>query len=271
MRDEIDLEVTRAVIGELLPALVNKRGEIIDGRHRLKMNAKWRRVELDLDELKTHAARLVINTQRRIASDEDYDEFAEYLRKTEPGEEDYTVKSGQTIVERICEITGIPERTVRYHLNAAFKAATVATSSASDFERVEVGVPEPIADTLKEAVAGLRALLEEHPDQTQQIVEGFNEHVGNAPLMSAPVDGRARKKEKTATKTSDEFDATDFLKSMSKWSTASTTIRLPTEVMIRAVKSMDGQTRERFLVFARVILNAAEQLQRIVEQFREVA
>ena len=52
--------------------------------------------------------------------------------KTEPGEKAYTVKSGQTVVERISELTGISERTVRSHLDDRYKqgqekVATLAT------------------------------------------------------------------------------------------------------------------------------------------------
>jgi len=115
-KDLTSLKQTEAVVGPLLPVLVNKKGIVIDGRHRLKANPKWQRLELDLDEMKTHAVRLVLNTQRRIAGNGDYSEFAQYLRKTEPGDKKYTVKSGKTIAKRISELTGINLRSVQRHL-----------------------------------------------------------------------------------------------------------------------------------------------------------
>jgi len=80
--------------------------------------------------------------------------------KTEPGEKAYTVKSGQTVVERISELTGISERTVRSHLDDRYKqgqekVATLATLG----ERVEVGVLGVLASTSFSLSRGMIRLL----------------------------------------------------------------------------------------------------------------
>jgi hypothetical protein len=116
MTDVNDLKQTAITVGELVPVLVNKKGIVIDGRHRQQVNPGWLTREVDLDDLKTHAARLVVNTQRRTAGKEDYEEFAKYLRETEPGDKKYKVKSGETIAERISTLSGINLRTVQRHL-----------------------------------------------------------------------------------------------------------------------------------------------------------
>ena len=116
MKDLTPYKQTESVVGQLLPVLVNKRGAIIDGRHRVKANPNWRRTILNLNELQTHVARLVINTTRRTADTLDYQELAQYLQKTEPGKDRYHVKNGKTIAARITELTGIPYSTVMDHI-----------------------------------------------------------------------------------------------------------------------------------------------------------
>jgi hypothetical protein len=48
--------------------------------------------------------------------------------------------------DSFCELTGIHDRTVHRHLSSKFKGPQgPETDSLSDFERVEVGVPDPIS------------------------------------------------------------------------------------------------------------------------------
>ena len=100
------LKRSREKVGELLPVLVNKKGFVIDGRHRLAACKDWKREVLDLDELDSVVARFVANTQRDDSEEhraESINDYAKILRKEEPGSKPYTVKSGKTITGRIAE------------------------------------------------------------------------------------------------------------------------------------------------------------------------
>lgn len=147
-----ELKATEKLVGQLLPVLENKGGEIIDGRHRLEANPSWKKVVLDLDALQSHIARLVANAARRPAEPSDYDELAEYLRKTEPGDKPYNVKSGRSIAERINDLTGIPERTVRHNLSDKYKQPQKKVASVATFSNARRPKPTIAGNQFLETV-----------------------------------------------------------------------------------------------------------------------
>jgi len=114
-----EIRSTSKRIGRVVSVLVNPKGEVIDGYHRLQANGKWPKRTLRLDALQTRVARLVINRTRRTANIRDYEELARFLHKTEPGKDRYHVKNGKTIAARITELTGIPYRTVMDHIGGS--------------------------------------------------------------------------------------------------------------------------------------------------------
>jgi len=111
-----EIRSTSKVIGRVVPVLVNPKGEVIDGYHRLRADGKWPKRTLRLNALQTRVARLVINRTRRTANRRDYEELAQYLQKTEPGKDHYHVWNGKTVAARIAKLTGIPYSTVMDHI-----------------------------------------------------------------------------------------------------------------------------------------------------------
>lgn len=175
---EQGLKQSREIIGELLPVLKNKRGIIIDGRHRKAVNRNWKEEKVDLDELQTFVARLVINTQRRIADEADYREIAEHLIKKEPGKDRYHVASGKTVADRISELTGIHERVVRYNLPDKFKGPQKAEShSASLGPGERVHVPKSLARDIEGVVEEAKRFAEKNPHMQHQIVQDLRSHL----------------------------------------------------------------------------------------------
>jgi len=111
-----EIRSTSKKIGRVLPVLMNPKGEVIDGYHRLQTSGKWPKRILRFNALQTRVARLVINRTRRTANTRDYQELAQYLQKTEPGKDRYHVRNGKTIARRITDLTGIPYSTVMDHI-----------------------------------------------------------------------------------------------------------------------------------------------------------
>ncbi len=164
------LKATSKVAGQLFPILVDKQGKIIDGKHRFEANQNWKRLEWDVDELTAHRARLVMNAIRRQVDPQDYNEFAEYLLKTEPGDQPYRVASGLTIAERISELTGIPERTVYDHLKPEFKRTKEIIAGPAITATEKVTVPESLAEPVRQMVERVKEETVAHPEKAREIV-----------------------------------------------------------------------------------------------------
>jgi hypothetical protein len=127
-----------------------------------------------------------------------------------------------------------------------------------------MSVPEVVADSVKSVLGGLRCLVQDHPDRASEIIQKFNQELEMTPLLARPRE-RSEKTRRTGEK-GEEFDANAFLLKMRRWSTASASaITFPTEVTTRLVRDMDEEHRGEFLAFAKVILDASEQLEKIVE------
>ena len=61
---------TETAVGQIYPVLLDKQGEIIDGRYRLKANPNWPRLQLDhvASEEQRLLIRLISNTCRKDIS-----------------------------------------------------------------------------------------------------------------------------------------------------------------------------------------------------------
>lgn len=268
MSEEIDLASTGKKVGQLLPVLVNPKGEIVDGRHRLKANKNWKKVTLDLDDLQTHVARLVINTQRRIADEEDYNELAQFLRKSEPGDKPYRVKSGKSIAQRISELTGIPLSTVYDNLGDDQKQNQEKVTASVTFGRGKsVRVPKPLAEPLREVVDKIKKLVEAEPEKTEEILKNCAEGLKVAAALSQP--RKKRKHEKTETKDED-WSPEHFVKKLNKASSQLTfLIDLPKTIVRQVLKEMNDLNRETCRIIIRDLVEAATKLQYALEEASE--
>src|SRR3989337_2338230 len=101
-KENYSLAASKAGLGELVPILKDKFGNIIDGFHRKGENQNWREETagwIDTPE-KLEAARLAVNFARRRMAPEEISERVGNL-----------VKAGMK-AEEIAELTGMSVRTV---------------------------------------------------------------------------------------------------------------------------------------------------------------
>lgn len=123
---EYDLKKSEK-IGQLYPVLVDAKGNVIDGFHRLEADPNWRRErikEVDTEE-KLLVARCVSNWHRRQVSREEKEEWINGLAQIykSQGLKVYgeTRGSPNQILGRIVETTGLSERVIGNYLSDKFK------------------------------------------------------------------------------------------------------------------------------------------------------
>lgn len=261
-----ELAETAKAVGELLPVLVNKKGEVIDGRHRLQANKNWRRSELDLNDLQTHVARLIINTQRRMADVRDYYELAKFLQKTEPGERSYLVKSGKTIVERINELTNIPIKTLWSKIDREFKQPGHSSVDSALGEGTTIRIPEPVVASVQQAVQELKKTVEEHPEQKKEIIRDFKEGVRFAAIASKPIVPIVERETPEPKFEPKPQTIHTFMKSLHQWSRTTLIIEeIPVGVLTKIMRDMDKETLEEARTSVRIILQNTRKLQQALE------
>jgi hypothetical protein len=116
-------------IGQLYPVIVDAKGNIIDGFHRLEADPNWRRErikEIDTEE-KLLVARCVSNWHRRQVSREEKEEWLNGLAKIykkqglKVSEKDSSAQGRNEIIAKIHEVTGLNPTSVREYLRSEFK------------------------------------------------------------------------------------------------------------------------------------------------------
>jgi hypothetical protein len=121
---EFDLKKSER-IGQLYPVLVDAKGNIIDGFHRLEADPHWRKqriVEIDTEE-KLLVARCISNWHRRQVSREEKENWLNDLAKIykKQGLSSNGIRGQNEIKAKIVEITGLDPRTVEVYLKPEFK------------------------------------------------------------------------------------------------------------------------------------------------------
>lgn len=106
MSVEHDLAKSLKSLGQLVPTILDKKGEVVDGKHRKALNPAGPTFTVDLPDDKSKTlARMTIHNCRRTYSDEEWrDALAQLVGK-----------DGMKVTE-ISEVTGIPETTIYYHM-----------------------------------------------------------------------------------------------------------------------------------------------------------
>ena len=115
-----ELKASSERVGKLYPVLLDKRGNIVDGKHRLEVDENWPKVKLEHIETDKQLliARLIGNVCRRLVSSEEKGEMLGqlgeiYLKEgVEPGE----------IAYKIAAETGMSYRWAMEYLPAEYKA-----------------------------------------------------------------------------------------------------------------------------------------------------
>lgn len=121
--ERYDLNESAKGIGQLYPVLVDKKGRVIDGFHRLQADPKWRVQPLDhidSDE-KLLLARCIANWHRRQVSREEKAEWinglAEIYKK-----QGLKVSPINEVKAKIMDGTKFAERTISRYLSSEYKA-----------------------------------------------------------------------------------------------------------------------------------------------------
>jgi len=127
MSEEYDNQKTERSIGQLYPVLVDKKGNVIDGFHRLEQNPEWRKEKLEQidNEEKLLVARAVANWNRRQVSREEKEEWVNRLARIykKQGLKVYGKGRGQQneVISKIVEITGISQTIIESLIMEEYK------------------------------------------------------------------------------------------------------------------------------------------------------
>jgi len=121
---EYDLKKSKKV-GQLYPVLVDAKGNVIDGYHRLEADPNWRKEklsEIDTEE-KLLVARCVANWNRRQISREEKEEWINSLARIYQKQGLKVSSKGRRneIMAKIMEVTGLSDRTVGAYLDERYK------------------------------------------------------------------------------------------------------------------------------------------------------
>jgi len=136
---EYDLKKSEK-IGQLYPILVDARGTVIDGFHRLEADPNWRREkipEINTEE-KLLIARCIANWHRRQVPSEEKEEWINGLARIYKKQGlKVRSKSGRNeIMARIMEVTGLSDRAIGIYLRSEYKQ-----EPAYDIERRQPVIP----------------------------------------------------------------------------------------------------------------------------------
>ena len=112
---------------QLYPVLMDKKGNMIDGDHRLRADPNWKTeivegVETEEDLL---SARLIANTNRRRVSGKERSESINRLAEIYKKQGYKSVLTGNEIIKKIMKVTGWSQVWVNSFLDDKYKAYTV--------------------------------------------------------------------------------------------------------------------------------------------------
>jgi hypothetical protein len=165
---EFDLKKSEK-IGQLYPVLVDAKGNVIDGFHRLEADPNWRREklsEIDTEE-KLHVARCVANWHRREVPREEKEEWINGLAKIYK-EQGLKISAGSEhkneIIEKIVEVTGLDITTVRDYISPEFKQEQPEHLRE---QKPKVPASQVIERAFKQRDYG-RQLVERHREEVEQ-------------------------------------------------------------------------------------------------------
>jgi len=141
MSENYDLRKSVKALGKLSPVLKDAHGNVIDGLHRLELYPDWPCVTVDFVDTpeKLEAARLAVNTNRRLVSGSEIAMRVEIL-----------LKSGLT-VEQISGLTGLSERTIYRYKPLELKKPEAKAISEGMLEVSEIGRNQltPVSSSIK--------------------------------------------------------------------------------------------------------------------------
>jgi hypothetical protein len=121
---EYDLEKSKK-IGQLYPVLVDAKGNVIDGFHRLEVDPNWRKERMsgiDTEE-KLLIARSAANWHRRQVTGEEKEEWINGLARIykQQGLKAHSKNGRNEIMAKIMEVTGLSDRAIGIYLRSEYK------------------------------------------------------------------------------------------------------------------------------------------------------
>jgi len=155
---EYDLKKSEK-IGQLYPILVDAKGNVIDGFHRLEADPNWRKErikEIDTEE-KLLVARCVSNWHRRQVSREEKEEWINGLASIYQKQGLSSKGLRNEIKAKLVEVTGLTPRSVEQYLKAEFKREPLpheleGQTRISASERIEHVLGEEYVERHREEV-----------------------------------------------------------------------------------------------------------------------
>ena len=189
---EYDHKKSTKVVGQLYPVIIDKAGNVIDGLHRQEADPNWRtevHPEIDSQE-KFLIARCVANWHRRQVPKEEKEEWINGLAriyKKQGCQIPQLTGQRNEVVEKIVNVTGLAESTVRAYLKdefkvqKAYKKGTKPRVPASQAIISKVGEGygkrlverhrEEVKEDLKTDVDFMAETVKEHPEVVSKAIK----------------------------------------------------------------------------------------------------
>lgn len=162
--EEYDIRQSEKDVGQLYPVLIDKKGRVIDGLHRLNIDPSWRTVTLEnIDsEEKFLKARIISNLHRRTVPASEIRAWINDLAEVAVTEHD--IKPGR-ISDWIAEGTGYDYKTVLRYLDEKYKSK-ISVKGGKMRPRPERGLFKKAEEKLgRETFQQLKADLKEEAKQ----------------------------------------------------------------------------------------------------------
>ena len=176
MSTEYDLKKSEK-IGQLYPVLVDAKGNVIDGIHRLKADPNWKKERLEEvdSEEKLLVARAVSNWHRRQVSREEKEEWINGLARIYK-KQGLSIERGgiNEIKERIAKLTGLNPDTVLAYLSVEYKQERKGgTPKGYEYSSASEVIIEKFSDRDREYA---ERLVERHRKEVEQELRPRIEH-----------------------------------------------------------------------------------------------
>lgn len=127
MSSDLDYNLKKTIrIGQLYPVLLDVKGNIIDGKHRMEVDPNWKSIilpEVDTEE-KRIIYSIIANLQRRKVPPEEKAELINSLAEIYNIQGYKVLITGNEIVKKIVEVTGLSQPTVNKFLDDDYKVYT---------------------------------------------------------------------------------------------------------------------------------------------------
>jgi hypothetical protein len=181
--EDYDLKKSKSKIGEIYPVIKDAKGRIIDGKHRKEADPNWREEdhpEVDTDE-KFILWQMHSNWQRREVTWQEKANWINRLAAIYQNEGYKALITGNEIVKKIMEVTGLSQPTVNAYLADEYKVYTSKDRKRrpeiSAHERIQHEFGDELMERLEQEVERKLLLSERHHASPEELLEKKNESI----------------------------------------------------------------------------------------------